>query len=1098
MNPPINSNPMRWQQISIALMIASLYLITLFTLLKAGPMNASDPFSIVTVILQEGDMPANSGGLSVALLNPPMTNGTGQVGFSGTLDNGSNDTEFIWFDNSLTWLSTSLISELISIEPVIGLSNNGNYAFSPLLENNTDSIWTDDGILLTAGDPAPGIPGYYIMELSRPTMQNDGRVNWFATISDTPGSIAQFDVLYQASDLSVPIITPVLQGGAVINGITITDNGLDNDYFFSDNGDHLITLIQTTDPITQDNVIYLDGSLLLREGDPTGTGDNWDNFDLFQVNNSGNFVVSGDTDGSATSDEFIAYNGVIQVREGDTIGGVTLASTANVRQLSLNNLGQAAFTWSILGGQEILFFACDSADLANATAVLATDDQVDTNGDGMADATIADFNLTTAVQSFMLAENGHIYLETDLDYGSGPLETIIRYTLPSCTGNTAPIATNDSYSTTQATPLIIPSPGVLTNDVDGGGDPLTAVLIQTPAHGTVDLSSSGAFTYTSNAPFFGTDSFTYRAFDGLFVSNLTTVFITVTSNNLNPGLQVTPLSLESSQPADTILTQTLYLTNTDGISHSWAIDHGPTITYKNGPLVNLPRGGPNGNDASILQNLSLDMAILGFGNSVADNNRLADEFTINDADGWLIDDITFYAYQTNSPITSTITAVTLRIWDGPPDVPTSTIVFGDTTTNRLLTSNWSGVYRISESTFSSARPIMASTVAADTFLSPGTYWLDWLSQGSSSFSGPWAPPIVISDVITTGNSLQLSGGVWSAVTDTSSGGNGTHAPQGFPFYITGQVSDCTQPAWVSVNPISHTLGAGMAEQVTVTFDSTGLGAGTYTGELCFTSSDSKTPFLRLPITLTSQAPAIILTSTVGTSPTECATSTTLFTPTPVDAYYCHTVTNSGNISLTLHNLEDSQIGTILNNYAAIIAPGSSFDTVTAGFTLSTSITTTTATTTTWVAFNSGPTNVTTATDSTSVVLGVPEIVLTPTVGTNAFQCASESMLVIPIGTIVHYCYTVTNIGQVPLATHSLNDSAYGTIFSTYTRTLNPGASFNTMDVGITNSVQIMTNTVSTAVWTASNGPLISITATGATTVSAFVVHRAFLPFMIRP
>ena len=1092
MKTPPPSTPFRWQQLALALTLASLCLTTLFAILQARPTIADGPFPIVTVILQQGDTPANGGGLTVNQVNSPATNGNGKVGFSGTLENGGNDTEFLWYDSGLTWLSTSLISDVLSLEPIIGISNNGNYVFSPLLENNTDSLWTDDGLLLMEGDPAPGVPGYTVINLSRPTMQSNGKVNWFATIMS---GTSQLDVIYHASDVSTPIIAPILQGGDVISGFTIANEGLNNNYFVSDNGNHFITLIQTTEPITQDEYVYVDGVLLLREGDPASASDNWSHFDLFQVNNSGNYVVSGDTDGQAGSDEFIAYNGLIQVREGDTVGGVTLVSSAEVRQLSLNNLGQVAFTWSILGGQEILFFACDPLDMANATAVLRTNDLVDTNGDGSADATITDFNTSSASQSFMLAENGHIYIEVDLDYGNGPLEAIIQYTLPSCTGNTAPIAVNDSYTTTQNMPIIVPAPGVLTNDIPGSSITLTAVLIQTPDHGTVDLSSSGAFTYTPNSSFSGTDTFSYRAFDGLFVSNLATVFITVTGNNGDPGLQVTPLSLESTQPANTVVTQTLHLTNTDSISISYAIGSGPLITYENGPLFNLPNGGLNGANASQLQVLALGMISRGFGNSVNTGNRLADDFVITDADGWSIDTITFYAYQTGSPITSTMTAVNLRIWDGPPNVPTSTILFGDTTTNRMVDTVWSGTYRTAddEDPNDDIRPIMANTVAVNTFLAPGSYWFDWQTDGSLA-SGPWVAPIVISNVITTGNSLQLtSDGVWVSVTDS-----GTDTPQGFPFQITGQISDCEQPDWVSVSPDNGALAAGTADHVTITFDSTGLGAGTYSGELCLTSSDSNNDFLRLPITLTSLAPALNLTTTIGTSPSECATNTDLYTTQVITAYYCYTITNNGNITLTQHDLEDSQFGTIFNNFSAILPPGGSFDTVTAGRIYSATIAANTVTTATWVAYNVGPTNIATATDTAAVIFGTPGIVLTPTVGIFNGLCASEKTIHVPIGTTVYYCYTVTNTGEVPLTTHSLTESAYGTIFTTYMQTLAPGESFNTIAVGITNTVQIMTNTVSTAVWTASNGPVINTTGTGTTSVTAFVQHTLYIPLVIRP
>ena len=93
--------------------------------------------------------------------------------------------------------------------------------------------------------------------------------------------------------------------------------------------------------------------------------------------------------------------------------------------------------------------------------------------------------------------------------------------------NHAPVARDDSYATDQDAPLTVPAPGVLANDGDGDGDPLTAALASGPAHGTLALNPDGAFTYTPAAGFAGRDSFTYKASDGLADSDAATVTITV-------------------------------------------------------------------------------------------------------------------------------------------------------------------------------------------------------------------------------------------------------------------------------------------------------------------------------------------------------------------------------------------------------------------------------------------------------------------------------------------------------------------------------------------------------------------------------------------
>ena len=91
----------------------------------------------------------------------------------------------------------------------------------------------------------------------------------------------------------------------------------------------------------------------------------------------------------------------------------------------------------------------------------------------------------------------------------------------------APVATADSYSTSQNTALVQPAPGVLSNDTDADSDPLTAVLNATVTHGTLSLNANGGFTYTPTAGYSGPDSFTYHANDGTADSNVVTVSLTV-------------------------------------------------------------------------------------------------------------------------------------------------------------------------------------------------------------------------------------------------------------------------------------------------------------------------------------------------------------------------------------------------------------------------------------------------------------------------------------------------------------------------------------------------------------------------------------------
>ncbi len=92
----------------------------------------------------------------------------------------------------------------------------------------------------------------------------------------------------------------------------------------------------------------------------------------------------------------------------------------------------------------------------------------------------------------------------------------------------APVAEDQEVETPEDNALEIT---LVATDVDD--DELTYAIVDEPVHGTVNLVD-GVATYTPALHYFGEDSFTFKANDGLADSNTATVTITVTPVNDAP------------------------------------------------------------------------------------------------------------------------------------------------------------------------------------------------------------------------------------------------------------------------------------------------------------------------------------------------------------------------------------------------------------------------------------------------------------------------------------------------------------------------------------------------------------------------------------
>jgi len=164
---------------------------------------------------------------------------------------------------------------------------------------------------------------------------------------------------------------------------------------------------------------------------------------------------------------------------------------------------------------------------------------------GGADAALFTIDASTGALTFIAApdfenpvDNGadNVY-DVSVQVSDGAGRTDTQNIAVTVTGvNEGPVALADSFSVHNTDSLTIAGPGLLANDTDPEGDPITAVLVTGPQHGTLVLNADGSFTYTPDVNFAGNDSFTYQATDGSVDSEPIVVQLTV----LNTGGPLPP------------------------------------------------------------------------------------------------------------------------------------------------------------------------------------------------------------------------------------------------------------------------------------------------------------------------------------------------------------------------------------------------------------------------------------------------------------------------------------------------------------------------------------------------------------------------------
>lgn len=140
----------------------------------------------------------------------------------------------------------------------------------------------------------------------------------------------------------------------------------------------------------------------------------------------------------------------------------------------------------------------------------------------------------------------NVLIDTPGDYqlGIAPLEGCTPTSDPGdiLAVRAMPCLVDDNFSAFVGQTLNISAPGVLSNDTDiDQGDTLTVTIapIVDVSNGTLVLNGDGSFSYTSNAGFSGTDTFTYETCDSNGLCRTASVTLTMRESTIITNRKIT-------------------------------------------------------------------------------------------------------------------------------------------------------------------------------------------------------------------------------------------------------------------------------------------------------------------------------------------------------------------------------------------------------------------------------------------------------------------------------------------------------------------------------------------------------------------------------
>ena len=355
-----------------------------------------------------------------------------------------------------------------------------------------------------------------------------------------------------------------------------------------------------------------------------------------------------------------------------------------------------------------------------------------------------------------------------------------------------------------------------------------------------------------------------------------------------PNINVSPLSLAATQPANTTTQQTLNVGNTGTADLTWAVAEEPILVPARiaGPLADLvaaQSGGaaPMATDAIVAAAGAGGGAPLAYSgpnvvlydqtNNVGTNgfpsqdfeaandaydNQGADDFVIPAGDGsWTINEV--YVLGSYSAAGGPAPAVSVFFYQDAGGVPGTQVY----SALGLVPADAAGDFTVALTTPAvlPAGHYWVSVQAVMNFTPLGQwFWSTRSVQSNSPYA--WQNP---------GGGFGTGCTTWANGATVCGVGGGVEPDALFRLAgaIGGATTTCSAPAdvpWLSEAPIIGTVTPGGSMPVQVTFDSTGLAAGAYNANLCVTSNDpdagpgNGTELVVVPVTLTVEEPSNLI------------------------------------------------------------------------------------------------------------------------------------------------------------------------------------------------------------------------------------------------